>query len=432
MPMGDRHRTHVISNMLLASLRRRRRLKQAFILISAIIFMSHSLTHSSESRFYSGHIFRSDGSSADSELRRGGNATLLAAVPAYIKAIMDPKDTTFARLECPQANSERYGYLKSSPADGPGSRQKYFFALDLRDCANILPRLLGSIVETMNFLGPERCSLSIVEGQSEDGTFEILNELREAVERIGAAYHFVSTDLDPLKGERITILAEIRNLALKPLVQSLDLSDTTVIFLNDVALCSDDILELIHQRVWQGADMTCGMDWTYLGEDPTFYDVWIACGMTGDSFFDIPADGNWDLAWDLFWNDPGSLDKFANNQAFQVFSCWNGATAFTAKALAKIQFRRSHENECYQGEPRLFCKDMWFHGFGKIAVVPTVNIEYSDEGAKKIKSLKGHVADLLSQGDPQQRIEWATNPPEKIKCMRNYDDQVWVPWNEDL
>ena len=50
--------------------------------------------------------------------------------------------------------------------------------------------------------------------------------------------------------------------------------------------------------------MTCAMDWVYVGPDPTFYDVWIARGMMGDSFFNVPDDGNWNSAWNLFWNDP--------------------------------------------------------------------------------------------------------------------------------
>ena len=33
--------------------------------------------------------------------------------------------------------------------------------------------------------------------------------------------------------------------------------DTTVVFSNDVAFCLDDVLEIIHQPVLQGADMAC-------------------------------------------------------------------------------------------------------------------------------------------------------------------------------
>jgi hypothetical protein len=55
--------------------------------------------------------------------------------------------------------------------------------------------------------------------------------------------------------------------------------------------------------------------------------------MTGDTFFEIPEDGNWNFAWNLFWNDPKSRQRLNSHKPFQVFSCWNGATAFTANAL---------------------------------------------------------------------------------------------------
>jgi hypothetical protein len=47
-----------------------------------------------------------------------------------------------------------------------------------------------------------------------------------------------------------------------------------------------------------------------------------------------------------------------------------------------VKFRTVHRgrgndgrnNECYMGEPTLFCKDMWHKEFGRIAVVPTFRI----------------------------------------------------------
>lgn len=44
-------------------------------------------------------------------------------------------------------------------------------------------------------------------------------------------------------------------------------------------LTPTSIVELLHQRVIQEADMTCAMDWHHPGgEDhpPLFYDVWIS------------------------------------------------------------------------------------------------------------------------------------------------------------
>jgi alpha-1,3-mannosyltransferase len=279
-----------------------------------------------------------------------------------------------------------------------------------------------------------------VEGRSDDGTFEILKLLRMEVGGIGAKYFFNSSDLDPTAGPRIAILAELRNLALKPMLEHPDQysTNTTVVFLNDVAICLEDILELIHQRIIQNADMICGMDWTYVGRDPTFYDIWIARGMNGDSFFDIPPDANWNSAWNLFWNNPETRQRFDSHKPFQVFSCWNGATVFTAKPLLeqKISFRSVVEGECIQGEPQLFCKELWKLGYGKIAVVPSVNIEYSDEAAKKMKDLKGYVSQWVDtdgeKDDPSIQIEWQATPPALIRCLGSFRDQTWVPWDEYL
>ncbi|KAL9944301.1 hypothetical protein ACHAQF_001440 [Verticillium nonalfalfae] len=179
--------------------------------------------------------------------------------------------------------------------------------------------------------------------------------------------------------------------------------------------------------------MTCALDWTYVGRDPTFYDVWVARGINGDSFFNIPPNGSWDYAWNLFWNHPQTKARLDSNVPFQAFACWNGATAFTAAPLLDgLRFRNVHKGECAQGEPQMFCKDLWHRGFGKIAVVPAVNLEYSDEKAEKLKKLKGFTSDLVRhQTEEDAKIEWA-GPPEKVKCMEGWQNQFWRPWNETL
>lgn len=115
-------------------------------------------------------------SPASNPILKDVNATLLKMAPAYIKAIMNPEDKTFPRLDCPVPSDQRYRHLKANSTDMPqGStttaRPKYFFALDLNQRASLLPRLFGSIVESMRFLGPQNCALSVIEGRSDDGTF---------------------------------------------------------------------------------------------------------------------------------------------------------------------------------------------------------------------------------------------------------------------
>ncbi|KAE9376880.1 glycosyltransferase family 69 protein [Stipitochalara longipes BDJ] len=428
--------------MLTGSWPPRKRLSVAAIAIAIIIvFTTISNLHYRSSDFVVRLRLPSYNKGNDpTEQEAVGNATLLELLaPSYIKAILDPKDKEFDRLQCPAPTPKRYDYLQvdRSDAKNVGRQIKYFFALNLRQCIGILPRLMGSIVETVRFLGPENCALSIVEGNSDDGTLEILAALRKDLGSLGLEFHFQTSGIDPKHGDRIEALAALRNLALEPLVNNPShySPDTAVIFLNDVAICMDDILELVHQRVFQEADMTCALDWSDINPAPIFYDIWVARAINGDTFWEIPADGGWRFASNLFWNHPTSRQRYDEHKAFQVFACWNGAVVFSAKPIIqnKIRFRRSKPDECYAGEPRLFCKDLWMEGYSKIAVVPSVNLEYSDKSATKVKGLHGYVSEAVKGEDVNDgslRIAWDTKPPEQVKCMASFEDQSWVPWNQ--
>lgn len=292
-------------------------------------------------------------------------------------------------------------------------------------------------METVRFLGPENCALSIVEGNSDDGTLEILAALRANMSSLGLTYHIQHSDVNPKVGNRIEGLAALRNAALEPLLDSPNQysTDTAIIFINDVAICKEDILELIHQRVFQNADMTCAMDWSDIDPAPIFYDIWIARAINGDTFWEIPPDGGWHLSSNLFWNHPLSRKRYDERKAFQVFTCWNGAVVFTAKPIIekKIKFRMSKEGECHQGEPWLFCKDLWMENYSRIAVVPSVNVDYSDKSAKKSKRLHGYVSEAVKaerSNDTSLKIVWDAKPPEQVKCMADFADQSWVAWNQ--
>ena len=158
----------------------------------------------------------SSNSTADSPLRHG-NSTLLAMGHSYVKVIMTPEDTSFRRLECPSPSIDRYAYLR----DPPSSKSKvptprsYFFALDLHQCVDVLPRLMGSIIESIRFLGPENCALSVVEGRSDDGTFEVLKLLIDKIEGMGARYFFTSSEINLGKDNNVhRISARWQNFAI--------------------------------------------------------------------------------------------------------------------------------------------------------------------------------------------------------------------------
>jgi alpha-1,3-mannosyltransferase len=192
----------------------------------------------------------------------------------YVESIFDLRSTRFERMECPGQFDigQRYHSLRAS--DEADSKIKYFITLDLTQVVSLLPRLMGTIIHTMHFLGHKNCGLSIIEGRSNDGTYPVLAAMRHKLEAIGVKYWLHQSDIDPHgEGmERISALAELRNMAMAPLLDEPHLftEDVVTVFSNDVAICPDDILELLFQHIYQNATMTCGMDWVYGGD--TFYE----------------------------------------------------------------------------------------------------------------------------------------------------------------
>jgi alpha-1,3-mannosyltransferase len=358
-------------------------------------------------------------------------------------------EKTIKRVSCPLPDEKRYGYLRDLHFDSkrvnPPPYRPYLIAINLHQAAPVLPRLLGSLMPVIRLLGPQNVALSIVEGRSTDGTFEVLSNLQLVLPE-GVKYFFSTSNINPTQEGRIGSLATLRNLAIEPLHTHSTLfsaENTTVIFMNDVAACPDDILELLHQKFHQEADMTCGMDWNERHEGRsrlTFYDVWIARSMSGQSFFHIPYGGSWGQSMNLFAfdNDADRLTKkrFEKFLPFQVFTCWNGGVVFDAGPVMaeNVTFRVNRENECYQGEVSLFVKDLWLRGHGKIAVIPSVNVAYEDEVAKRVHKEMGLVSKWAKkyQNKKEEKIDWQLEPPEKILCIPNWvdQDQYWVPWNE--
>ncbi|KAM7203499.1 cryptococcal mannosyltransferase 1 domain containing protein [Rhypophila sp. PSN 637] len=423
---------------------------------------------------------------------------LLAKARILIPPILDPDNTSIDRMSCPRINTSRYSYLRPAPSmrieTTRDTRRKYIFTLNLHQCVDLLPRLMGSVVEAIRFLGPHRCGVSIVEGNSDDGTLEVLRLLRKELADMGVAFWLSTSSLNPNESpDRIKYLALLRNMALEqvlgtpasyhpPITQEdMDMArsslqhfkqdddpefdnepphrhipgtedpanpalspDATIVFINDILPCAEDLLELLHQRILQSADMVCALDYRYTDEtDPsdaaTFYDVWVARALNGDLFFDIPpSTGGWEHSAHLFSTEPiATRSRFEAGLPFQVFACWNGAVAFAARPLVQegTRFRWPMQGECFQGEPQLFCKDLWSAGFGRIAVVPSVNLGYTDMAGRRVKQEKGFVSDFVSKEQESKEmmlIDWQREPPEKVKCMPRFKEQTWRSWNESL
>ena len=352
-------------------------------------------------------------------------------VTSFVKEIMSGGSSTSWRLQCATSIAAHYDSLQAT-ADDDGGIQ-YLFALDLYQAISVLPTLLGAVIEAIRFLGPRRCAVSLVEGRSTDGTYQILAALKIELEHLGAVFYLSTSDVSPQDGkqDRFAGLAFLRNLALAPLVMESDKysPDAQVIFLNDVYLCPHDIMELLYQQRMQQAIMTCGMDWSHAGA--IFYDIYVARSIVGETFWQIAQDGAWHFSANLFWADRPTRAKFQAHQPFQVYACWNGGAVIAAKPIMqrRIRFRRNVEGECYMGEPTLFAKDLWRLGIGRIQVVPTVNVGY-DNGTERARDVHGRVEDYLNMTSgalQTKRVEWQENPPSLVKCMPEFHEPYWVP-----
>ena len=355
-------------------------------------------------------------------------------VTMYVKEVMGEGNSTMRRIQCAASIAARYDSLQAiTENDG---KIQYLFALNLYQALPVLPSLLGSIIQTIRFLGPKRCAVSFVEGRSTDGTYQILASLKDEIERLGAAFYMSTSDISPHDGkqDRFEGLAFLRNLALAPLIMNKAKYSPSaqIIFLNDIYLCPHDILELLYQQKTQRATMTCGMDWSHGGA--IFYDQYVARSLVGETFWQIAQDGGWQFSANLFWADRAARAKFPRRQPFQVYACWNGGAVIAASPVLdrRVHFRRSApppDDECYMGEPTLFAKDLWRLGIGRVQVVPSVNVGY-DESTEEARDRRGRVEDGLDMASGEAQTEvvvWQEKPPSLVKCMPQFHEPYWVP-----
>lgn len=356
-------------------------------------------------------------------------------VSSFVCSIMRHQMSLTAKLDCTATIDSRYKHLRPLPSSNP--RIHYFFALDLHQAVHVITPLMGSIVQAMRYLGPEHCALSIVEGRSTDGTYSILAGLRVELTAMGVPFFLSQSYLDPkASGEnRITALALLRNKALRPLLEegnhkhSRLASNPTIIFVNDVVLCPEDILELLHQRVSQSAAMTCAFDWNE--NDGAFYDSWVSRSMSGNLFFEVTHDGNHWLGNDMFFDHPDSADRWRRSLPIQVYSCWGGMVTLDATPFLqrKVTFRSADKDECAMGEPMTLARDLWKLGLGKILAIPTVNVAYEYVDTLKAKTRHGYVHKAVGNAQynkDAEMVEWQTSPPPMVKCMPVFDRQSWM------
>ncbi|GAA5968843.1 hypothetical protein JCM21900_001795 [Sporobolomyces salmonicolor] len=256
---------------------------------------------------------------------------------------------------------------------------KYFFAINLYNSFDIIPDLFSNMFKVSAILGFHNVFVSVYENGSTDQTKALLR-LFDALCRSVGLRVVIRTSLRTRGAfnHRIEYLAEVRNAALAPLWELREAEGEvfdSIIFMNDVLPCVDDLLELVWQSRRQNAGITCGSDYIFHDEvgQPVFYDNWVARDMNGTALENAP--------FEAVFRDMESSHRFQRHLPVQVQSCWNGIAVldpapFYAHPHVRFRMAKLSAGECSASECSLICNDYWNAGYGRIIMIPRVKLAY--------------------------------------------------------
>lgn len=246
---------------------------------------------------------------------------------------------------------------------------------------DVIPDLFATLFRTASVLGYQNVFVSIYENGSTDQTKALLRIYDALCSSVGIRVMIrTSTRTRGAFNHRIEYLAEVRNAAFVPLHELRNTENEyfdTIVFMNDILPCVDDLLELIWQSRRNNAGITCAADYMFhtdLGS-PVFYDNWVARDINGTALENAP--------FESVFHHPDSQDRFQRHLPIQVQSCWNGIAIldpapFYAPPHVKFRMARITEGECSASECSLICNDYWESGYGRILMVPRVKLAYDN------------------------------------------------------
>ncbi|KAG5353190.1 hypothetical protein C0989_009567 [Termitomyces sp. Mn162] len=263
---------------------------------------------------------------------------------------------------------------RTAPSD-----HKYFFAINLYNSFDVIPDLFAALFRVAAILGYHNVYISIYENGSSDQTKALLRIFDALTRSVGMRITIrTSMRTRGAFNHRIEYLAEVRNAAFVPLQELRDAQNEyfdTIVFMNDILPCVDDLLELIYQSRTNNAGITCAADYMYHDEigAPVFYDNWVARDINGTALENAPFER-------IFHHDEAS-QRFQRHLPVQVQSCWNGIAILDPAPFytpPHVRFRMANimEGECSASECSLICNDYWQAGYGRIMMVPRVKLAY--------------------------------------------------------
>ncbi len=157
-------------------------------------------------------------------------------------------------------------YVPSGRRFGPDAH-KYFFAINLYNSFDIIPDLFATLFRVAAILGYHNVYVSIYENGSTDQTKALLRIFDAICRSVGLRVTIrTSMRTRGAFNHRIEYLAEVRNAAFVPLHELRDAENeyfASIIFMNDILPCVDDLLELIWQSRRNNAGITCAADYMY-------------------------------------------------------------------------------------------------------------------------------------------------------------------------
>lgn len=279
-------------------------------------------------------------------------AWLLGTLDGRLKPLSDASERPSCALDL-----DRYDTILRS-ASTYRQAHPISIAINLHNSQHVLPAQMKALLTAISHLLPKHAVyLSIYENESRDTTPQMLGHFAAALERIGVdglwivASHMRSGITN---ANRINMLAEFRNAALRPLLPYA--GSGTIVFINDVILCASDVLEVIMQLQVQSADAVVGVDWCDSSADgpspPYVYDAWVLRGINGAGVYEqnkttpwpVPPPKGQDWISHAFsTQDTPTHERWLNNLPFPVYAGWGGIVALQAELFTKqgLRFRSS-------------------------------------------------------------------------------------------
>ncbi|WVQ70541.1 hypothetical protein IAR50_000060 [Cryptococcus sp. DSM 104548] len=272
--------------------------------------------------------------------------------------------------------------MKDIKRDLVTAQHQYFFAINLYNSFDVIPDLFATLFRVAAILGYHNVFVSIYENGSNDQTKALLKIFDALAQTVGLRI-IIRTSMRTrgLFNHRIEYLAEVRNAAMLPLHELRDKEGIifdSVVFMNDILPCVDDLLELIWQSRRQNAGITCAADYMYHDDigAPVFYDNWVARDINGTALENAP--------FEQIFHHTESNHRFQRHLPIQVQSCWNGIAIldpapFYEPPHARFRMANLAQGECSASECSLICNDYFNAGYGRIIMVPRVKLAYDQK-----------------------------------------------------